>query len=75
MRYSRQKSIIKEFAFSKKSHPNAEWVYHEARKVIPYISLGTVYKSIKQLSRIGNIKTIYDRSVARFDWNTIPITI
>ena len=70
-----QKSIIKYIVFSRKPHPNADLVYHEAKNFIQSISLGTVYKNIKQLSRIGNIKTIYDRSVAICDWNTIPITI
>jgi len=72
---NRQRSIIKYIVFSRKPHPNADWVYHEAKNFIPSISLETVYKNIKQLSRIGNIKTIYDRSVARCDWDTIPITI
>ena len=28
------------------------------------------YRNLKQLSKIGTIRTIYDGSVARFDWNT-----
>ena len=75
MRYFSQKSTINDIVFSTKLHPIAKWVYHEARKIFPPVSLRTVYRNVKQLSRIGNIKTIYDGSVARFDWNTIPITI
>jgi len=72
MRYSRQRNIIKDIIFSTNSHPNADWVYHEAKNFIPSISLGTVYRNLKQLSKMGIIKTIYDGSVARFDWNTRP---
>ena len=67
MRYSRQRNIIKDIVFSTNSHPNADWVYHEAKNFIPSISLGTVYRNLKQLSEMGIIKTIYDGSVARFD--------
>ena len=72
MRYSRQRNIIKDIVFSTNSHPNADWVYNEAKNFIPSISLGTVYRNLKQLSKMGIIKTIYDGSVARFDWNTRP---
>ena len=72
MRYSRQRNIIKDIVFSTNLHPNADWIYHEAKNFIPSISLGTVYRNLKQLSKMGIIKTIYDGSVARFDWNTHP---
>ena len=72
MRYSRQRNIIRDIVFSTNSHPNADWVYHEAKNFIPSMSLGTVYRNLKQLSKMGIIKTIYDGSVARFDWNTHP---
>ena len=72
MRYSRQRNIIKDIVFSTNSHPNADWVYHESKNFIPSISLGTVYRNLKQLSKMGIIRTIYDGSVARFDWNTHP---
>ena len=32
MRYSRQRSIIKDIVFSTKLHPNADWVYHKVKK-------------------------------------------
>ena len=72
MRYSRQRNIIKDIVFSTNLHPNADWIYHEAKNFIPSISLGTVYRNLKQLSKMGIIKTIYDGSVARFDCNTHP---
>ena len=70
MRYSRQRELIKEVVFSTNAHPSADWVYDKVKKTFPNISLGTIYRNLKQLSKIGIIRTIYDGSVARFDWNT-----
>ena len=72
MRYSRQRELIKEVVFSTNAHPSADWVYDKVKKTFPNISLGTIYRNLKQLSKMGIIKTIYDGSVARFDWNTHP---
>jgi Fe2+ or Zn2+ uptake regulation protein len=70
MRYSRQRELIKEVVFSTNAHPPADWVYDKVKKTFPNISLGTIYRNLKQLSKIGIIRTVYDGSVARFDWNT-----
>ena len=70
MRFSRQRELIKEIVFSTNAHPPADWVYDKVKKTFPNISLGTIYRNLKQLSKIGIIRTIYDGSVARFDWNT-----
>ena len=70
MRYSRQRKLIKEVVFSTNAHPSADWVYDKVKKTFPNISLGTIYRNLKQLSKIGTIRTIYDGSLARFDWNT-----
>ena len=70
MRFSRQRELIKEVVFSTNAHPSADWVYDKVKKTFPNISLGTIYRNLKQLSKMGIIRTIYDGSVARFDWNT-----
>ena len=72
MRYSRQREVIKEIVLSTKTHPNADWVFNEAKKVLPNISLGTVYRNLKQLESRGCIKTIFDGSVSRYDCNRAP---
>ena len=72
MRYSRQREVIMNVIHSTSTHPTADWVYKKTQQYIPNISLGTVYRNLKQLSEMGIIKTIYDGSVARFDWNTHP---
>ena len=69
MRYSRQREIIRAIVFSTNSHPTADWVYEKAKQSIPNISLGTVYRNLKQLTDQCTIRTIYDGNVARYDWN------
>ena len=69
MRYSHQREIIKEVVYSTNSHPNVEWIYQETRKVIPKISLGTVYRNLKVLERAGQINVFFDGPIARYDWN------
>lgn len=72
MRYSHQREIIREIVFSTNSHPSADWIYGEVKRSIPNISLGTVYRNLKQLTDEGIIRTIYDGALARYDWNRDP---
>ena len=72
MRYSHQRETIREIVFSTNSHPSADWVYARAKKAIPNISLGTVYRNLKQLTDQGIIRVIHDGSLARYDWNKEP---
>ena len=58
MRYSHQREIIMNIIYSTKSHPNADWIYKRARKLIPNISLGTIYRNLKLLEKDGHIATI-----------------
>ncbi|HHV75717.1 MAG TPA: transcriptional repressor, partial [Thermoanaerobacterium sp.] len=39
---TKQKKTILEILRSTTSHPTADWIYAQARKVLPDISLGTV---------------------------------
>jgi|TARA_B110000914_G_C15466920_1_gene448718 Fur family ferric uptake transcriptional regulator/Fur family peroxide stress response transcriptional regulator len=72
MRFSYQRQKIREIVHKTNTHPTADWVYLEAKKSIHNISLGTVYRNLKQLEESGDIKTIYDENIARYDWNTEP---
>ena len=72
MRFSHQRQTIRDIVYKTNSHPTADWVFLEAKKTIPNISLGTVYRNLKQLEDFGDIKTIYDGNIARYDWNTEP---
>ena len=72
MRYSHQKETICKIMDSTNTHPTADWVFNQAKKNIPNISLGTVYRNLKQLSDEGSIRTIHDGAIARYDWNKDP---
>ena len=52
-------------------HPTAEWVHRQARRRLPRISLGTVYRNLKRLAEEGAIREIHAGGhPARFDGNT-----
>ena len=70
MRYSQQREAIRDIVCGTRLHPTADWVYNKAKKIIPNISLGTVYRNLKRLEEEGEINTIYDENIARYDWNT-----
>ena len=69
MRFSHQRELIKKVVHSTNSHPTADWIYAQVRSASPKISLGTIYRNLKQLTEEGFIRTIYDGNVARYDWN------
>jgi Fur family ferric uptake transcriptional regulator/Fur family peroxide stress response transcriptional regulator len=52
---TRQRKIILEILRSTRIHPTAEWVYEQARKRLPEISLGTVYRNLHLLEAEGEI--------------------
>lgn len=52
-------------------HPTAEWVHQQARRRLPRIGLGTVYRNLQSLAADGLIREIHaGGSAARFDGNT-----
>ena len=73
MRYSSRREAIREAVQSTRSHPSAEWVYEKVRQSIPSISLGTVYRNLKELSASGEIDTLETESGSvHFDAYTEP---
>ena len=71
MKYSKQREQILDYLKSVKTHPTAETIYNEVRKVNPKISLGTVYRNLEFLSDIGNINRIKTSDKKdRFDYDT-----
>jgi Fe2+ or Zn2+ uptake regulation protein len=74
MRESRQRDVVLAVVRSTMDHPTAEWVYRQARRSLPRISLGTVYRNLKALASAGLIREIHTGGtgghVARFDGNT-----
>ncbi len=71
-RNTKQRNIIYEILSSTDSHPTADWIYERARKVIPNISLGTVYRNLNILKEEGKIIEITDSKQSRFDARTTP---
>jgi Fur family peroxide stress response transcriptional regulator len=68
---SRQKELIYDLVSSTMSHPTADWVYENARRKMPHISLGTVYRNLNTLVREGRILAITNsRGPVRYDPNT-----
>jgi Fe2+ or Zn2+ uptake regulation protein len=69
-RRSRQRDLVLSIVRSTMDHPTADWVYRQARRRLPRISLGTVYRNLKQLTQAGLIREIHAGRVgARFDGN------
>ncbi len=71
MRHSQQRDVILSVLRATTAHPTADQIYTEVRKVLPNVSLGTVYRNIKQLADVGELITIEteDKSL-HFDGNT-----
>ena len=71
MRNTTQRELVYRIVMNSSDHPTADAVYERARKVMPRISLGTVYRNLKQLSEGGRIREIrlagdgnrYDRTL------------
>lgn len=69
-RYSKQREVILEVLKGTTSHPTAEGVYEEAKKRLPRLSLGTVYRNLKFLAERGNIQELgMDAGYSRYDAN------
>jgi Fe2+ or Zn2+ uptake regulation protein len=65
---TKQREAIKRVLNGDNIHPSAEWVYNEVRKEIPNISLGTIYRNLRTLSRKGDIVEIdMSGALSRFD--------
>lgn len=51
-------------------HPTADWIYEQARKQIPEISLGTIYRNLQNLVEEQEIQELnYGNNFRRFDGN------
>ena len=70
-RHTRQRQVILEELCRVTSHPTAVEVYDLVRQRLPNVSLGTVYRNLDLLARMGTIQKL-DRSggETRFDGNT-----
>ena len=70
MRNTKQRDIILDIINNSYEHLTAYEVYELARKQIPNISLGTVYRNLSFLTDFGKIKKLEIAGIDRFDRNT-----
>lgn len=65
--------VVLEAVAAAMGHPTAEEVFQAARRRLPRISLGTVYRNLRDLARQGAIREIHaGGQPARFDGNVAP---
>jgi len=67
-RMTKQKKVILDILRNTDCHPSADWVYEQARKLVPDISLGTVYRNLNVLRDSGHILELnYGSTYSRYD--------
>lgn len=72
LKKSHQREVILEELKKVITHPTADEIYMIVRKIIPNISLGTVYRNLELLSDLGEIdKLEFGNNQKRFDGNII----
>jgi len=57
-RETRQRKAILDFLRKTRSHPTADRIYNSVRKVIPSISMGTVYRNLQVLIESGKVSVL-----------------
>lgn len=68
MRNTKQKQLVNQIVQSSYNHLSAKQIYLEAKKGIPHISLGTVYRILNELAENHQIVRITTKSgVDHFD--------
>lgn len=66
------KKFILDYLKKVKTHPSAEIVYKDIKKLIPNISQGTVYRVLNGLKEKGEIITIETKNVTFYDGDISP---
>lgn len=73
MRFSKQREAVYKVLCTTKTHPDVSYIHKETTKIVPNISLGTVYRNLDELCNCGRIKSIsVEGSSKRFDATTYP---
>ncbi len=71
-RYSRQREVISNNLKSRMDHPSADMVYDSVKEELPKISLGTVYRNLKELRDSGEAISFVVDGKEHFDGNANP---
>jgi Fe2+ or Zn2+ uptake regulation protein len=69
-RMTQQRKTILDILNNAKMHPSADEIYEMVKQKLPRISLGTVYRNLEVLSKLGVIQVLeLSGSLKRFDWD------
>jgi Fur family ferric uptake transcriptional regulator len=72
-RLTRQRKAVLEVVQRARHHPDAAWIYQEVRKLVPRVSLATVYRTLEALVAEGYLVPITKAGEAtRYDANLHP---
>lgn len=67
-RTTKQRQLILDIVSDSKSHPAADQVYDVAKRAMPAISLGTVYRNLRLLVEEGKLREVqFAGDVTRYD--------
>ncbi len=69
-RNTRQKTLVLETVREHHDHPTADDIYLDVRKKDDRVSKGTVYRNLKELSRVGLVNHIKVPGADRYDLRT-----
>ena len=73
LRRSKQRDTIYDMLVNDHTHPTAEVIYSHVRRIIPDISLGTVYRNLNVLVENGYIRKLnIDGVTVHYDGNVTP---
>jgi Fe2+ or Zn2+ uptake regulation protein len=68
---TKQRSAVLSVLRSTTEHPPADWVYSQVRKLLPRVSLGTVYRNLSELKEAGLVLELdFGTGCSRFDFRT-----
>ena len=74
-KHSAKRDELYRLICSTKTHPNAEWIYNQAKPAIPDLSLATVYRNLALFRSQGLIDCVATvKGQERYDANTVPHT-
>lgn len=69
-RMTEQRRLILEVLRGTTCHPTADWIYERVRESLPNVSLGTIYRNLRSLVKMGEILQLnYGSGQDRYDGN------
>ena len=70
---TKQRKIIKDIIYASYKHPTADEILFEAKKKMPNIAVGTVYRNLSLLVESGEVRKIdIPNAPSRYDRPQIP---